>query len=116
MAELKTIGEKRLEYLDLANKSWVENDFESVQNFMDSFLTTIRDGTPTADEIKNEFDKIEKKKNDSWDKLIKETSQMETQTQCEQRFYGNQEINLMALKERLNLCWQIAMRDGKFND
>jgi len=110
MVELKSIGEKRLEYLDLANKSWSANEFESVQNFMDSFLTTIRDGSQIADEIKLEFDKIEKDKDSNWEKLVKDTAQEVTQIQCEQRFYGNQELNLSALKQRLNFCWQVAIK------
>jgi len=110
MSELKSIGEKRLEYLDLANKAWSASEYDAVQNFIDSFLTTIRDDSSIATEISESFDKAEKKKNDSWDKLVKDSAQLDSQMQCEQRFYGWQDIALLNLKERLNACWQIAVK------
>ena len=116
MVELKSIGEKRLEYLDLANKAWSGGEFETVQNFIDSFLTTVRDNTPVATEIQEAFDKAEKKKDETWKSLVSKTSSIDSQTQCEQRFYGSQDIALQALRERLNACWQTAIKHGMFND
>lgn len=116
MVETKTIGEKRLEYLDLANKAYSSGDADSTQAFIDSFLTTIRDGTPVADEIQVAFDESEKKKNDTWEALVKSSSQLEAQMQSEQRYYGLQELGVLALKERLNACWQTSIKNGLFND
>lgn len=115
MKETLTIGEKRLEYLDFANKAYSGNEFDTAQRYMDNFLMTIRDSSQISDEVKNEFDNTEKKKEETWKKLVMETKDHDTQMQCEERFYGWQDINIQMLKERLNICWQIASKYKLFS-
>lgn len=110
-----TIGDKRLEYLDLANKSWSEEAFPQVQKFIDDFLRTIRDNSQIAEELKTEFDKAEKTKNNTWDKIVKETNEQPTVLQTENRYYGAQNIELENLNNRLNICWQIAIKYKLFS-
>lgn len=115
MVEL-TIGEKRLEYLDTANKAMASGDVASAGNYIEAFLTTVRDGTPIAEELEKGFDDTEKKKELGWEKVVKETQKEEQFIQSERRYNGRGALELIALKERLNICWQISIKHGMFND
>ena len=116
MVEVGTIGAKRLEYLDLANKARSSQQFQQANDFLESFQTTIRDNSTMAKEIKDEFDKIEKKRVETWENTIEQTKEVDTWTQSELRSDNRISLSLEVLKDKIDSCWKIAMKFGAFND
>ena len=116
MVERMTVGEKRLEYLDLANKAYASGDYDASQKCIDSFLSTVRDGSTIATQIKTEFDKIEKKRVDTWEQLMKDTEDLDSWTRSALRYDNQTALVVEVLKDKINICWQIAMEQSAFND
>ena len=105
------IGNKRLEYLDLANKMKIQGNYEAVKESIISFQNTIRNGSQIADEINKEFTRIQNEKNEKYRKIVEETQNIDTQLQAERRYYAwYQELPLDELDKQLDVCWQILMK------
>ena len=105
-----TIGEKRLEYLDFGNKALIEGNYGAVEQSIKSFLKTIRTGSQIAKEINEAFNDIETKKNASFKKQVEDTETMDIQTREEVRYNSLQSLQMMAVDDRLDACWQIMMK------
>lgn len=116
MVEVGMIGAKRLEYLDLANKTFSGNDFQQANAYLESFMTTVRDETNIASDIKKEFDSIEKKRIDTWNKIVEETTKMDTWSQSEVRSEQRIALAVEVLHDKIDSCWKIAIKYGAFND
>ena len=127
MVETGTIGKKRLEYLDLANKHLASGDAPTAQRYLESFLTTIPEGNnlplvgsaklkQVAESVKKEFDRIEKNRRDTWNNLVDGTKEMDSWERTE--FLADQRIalSLATLQDRINACWSIALSSGVFNE
>lgn len=116
MADFNTIGAKRLEYLDLANKAYSNGSFDVTEKFLDSFLATIRENSVLADNIKIEFDKIEVKRTKTWDEIIKNTESLDSWTLTAVRHDNQLALVVEVLKDKINSCWQICITNGAFNE
>jgi cell division septum initiation protein DivIVA len=116
MVEGLTVGQIRLQYLDMANKAYSANDFGSAQAYIDDFLVTIKDETDAAKEITKKFDEVEQKKQVALDQLIKETEIQENFQQSENRYYGNNSVLIQALKDKMNACWFVAQDKGLLHE
>lgn len=116
MVEVGVIGSKRLEYLDLANKAYSSRDYQSASAFLESFMTTVRDDSGMSKDIKTEFDRIEKKRVETWEKAITETESMDTWTQSEVRSESRIALSLEVLHDKIDSCWKIAIGSGGFYD
>ena len=116
MGELGMIGAKRLEYLDLANKSFSSGNYSQANAFLESFMTTVRDESSMAKDIAKEFDSIEKKKMETWNATVVETEKMDSWTQSETRDDARTALSLAVLQDKIDCCWKVAMSHGAFND
>ena len=116
MVEVGTIGAKRLEYLDLANKTYAGRDYQQANAFLEGFMTTIREDSTMATDIKKEFDRIEKKRVDTWAKIIAETEKVDSWTQSEVRSEQRVALSLEILHEKIDGCWKICIGQGGFYD
>jgi hypothetical protein len=110
------LGMKRMEYLDLSLKANSTGDFQTAEQFLKSFLATVEDGSEMSKDIKKEFDRIDKTRVNTWNKLCDDSKSMDSWTQSE--FRGEQRIQLAleALYDRIDSCWKIALKLGGFND
>lgn len=116
MSERSSIGEKRLEYLDFANKSITMGDYGSGERNLNSFLTTIRENSGLSIQIQKRFDELEKEKNENFLKLVQDTEQMNAWEQTERRSTGRDYFIAKNIADRVNACWNLAMENGAFND
>ena len=111
-----TLGEKRLEYLDLANKSYSGGNFDATEKFLDSFLATVREGSILADKIKKEFDQIETRRMKTWEGVLKDTESMDSWVQAAVRHDNQISLVVEVLKDKINSCWQVAINNGAFDE
>jgi hypothetical protein len=116
MSERSSIGEKRLEYLDYANKSIASGDYGSGERNLNSFLSTIREDSPISKEIQTAFDTLEQEKNENFLKMIKQTEGLEMWTQTEERARLRDYYIAKNIADRVSSCWNIALSKGLFND
>lgn len=113
MVDVGVLGQKRIEYLDLANKAFASKEYETANNFVDAFLTTISDEDKRLNPlIKTEFDNIEKKRNDTWNKICKETEHLDTWQQDEIRSSQRVSLSLEVLHDKIDACWNICIKKG----
>lgn len=116
MSERSSIGEKRLEYLDLANKSIAIRDFGAAELHLDNFITTIPENSIAAKDIQTRFDEIEKEKQENFLKVINDTNTMNMWIQTEQRVNMRDFYVIKGIKDRVEACWNVALKNGLFND
>ena len=116
MSERSSIGEKRLEYLDFANKAFTGGDLNQAMHFIDNFLFTIRETSPMSKEIQMKFDEIEVKKNETWLDTVKKTDSLDQWRQTEIRYQDQVNLAIQVIRDKINACWNIAMANGAFND
>jgi len=116
MSERSSIGEKRLEYLDYANKSIASGDYGAAERNLNSFLATIREDSAVSNYIKKAFDGLETEKNENFLKMIKQTEGLEMWTQTEERARLRDYYIAKNIADRVTACWNIAMTNGAFND
>ena len=116
MSERPSIGDKRLEYLDLSNKCIAAGDYNQAMVYVENFLATIREGSDVSKEIQKAFDTIEIKKNETWLQVIKETEKIDQWQQTEVRAMNQNNLAAQVIKDKKDACWEIAMRLGAFND
>ena len=116
MSERSSIGEKRLEYLDTANKCIAAGDYGAGERHLNNFLTTIRENNPISKTIQERFDELEKEKNESFLKLMQETEKLNAWVQTEERTRGRDYFIAKNITDRINACWNIALGNGLFND
>lgn len=115
MEKNKNIGMVRLEYLDTATKL-INTDLSATLQYIDNFLITIQDGHEATTEIQKAFDKAIIKKNNTLKNLEEETEKLNLWERAEQRANGKAYAELQEINDRLNSCWQIAMRHGLFHE
>jgi formiminotetrahydrofolate cyclodeaminase len=116
MSERSSIGEKRLEYLDFANKALTSGDFGTAERSMGNFLMTIRENTPESKKIQEKFDSLHDELNAAFMKVMQDTEKVEAFTQTEQRAKARDYFLAKNIQDRINICWTIAMENGLFND
>jgi len=116
MSERSSIGEKRLEYLDLANKLVAARDYGAAELHLDNFVTTIMDDSVASKAIQASFDKIEQEKQENFLKVVKETETLNAWVQTEQRSSLRDYYIIKSIKDRIEACWNIALKNGLFND
>jgi hypothetical protein len=114
--ETGVLGGKRIEYLDLANKAWASNQYDMANKMLDNFLATVTDDSSLAKKIKEEFDKIEKKRLDTWNSAVKETDSMDSWTQTEVRGDSRIALTLEVLHDKIDSCWKLCISQGGFYD
>jgi len=116
MTTSRTLGELRMEYLDNANQLYSQGQYDGCEAFIDSFLLTIPEETPVSKEIENRFKEAEGRIQKTINELIKNTEKMEITERSETVFYGKKASEIQALKDKMDACWQIAIKHGLFND
>jgi hypothetical protein len=116
MSERSSIGEKRLEYLDLANKLVAARDYGAAELHLENFVTTIPDNSVASKDIQAHFDDIEKEKQENFLKVIKDTETLNAWIQTEQRTNMRDYYIVRSIKDRIEACWSIALKNGLFND
>lgn len=113
---VRNIGVVRLEYIDTATKLLGSGDIDGTLQYIDNFLLTIKDDDPAAKQIQDSFDKILLKKNKTLERLMSETDKLGKWEQAEARAGGKDYAEIQAINDRLNNCWQIALKNGLFNE
>lgn len=114
-----TIGEMRKNYLDLANISFANardsHDYRSALGFMDAFEFTLEPGSEAKREILRKKEQIDQDKNENirkwnvWKDKLGYWEQYDAQVERDK-------IEVMAIGERLDHCWETCKRFGLFND
>ena len=116
MSERTSIGEKRLEYLDSANKCLAAGDYGAAERNLNNFLATIREKGDISKKIQDTFDDLELKKNNTFKKICDETEKEELFIQTEHRSAGRDWVIAQNIVDRINSCWNVALEMGLFND
>jgi hypothetical protein len=116
MSERSSIGEKRLEYLDFANKAFTSGDLNQALHFIDNFLFTIKENSQHSKDVQMKFDEIETKKNETWLNTVKQTESMDQWRQTEIRYQDQVNLAVQVIRDKINACWNIAQTHGMFND
>lgn len=109
------IGLLRAKYLDLANVTFTQEQYNACEGYIDSFLETIPEGGKPADVIKTEFDKIEHRKNKQRKELnefLKDKGELE---RTDIKLQGEKDIVIEGLHDKKTVCWMVARDNGLFN-
>lgn len=110
------IGLIRYKYLDLSNMSFAQGDFAGCMGYVKAFLETIKDGTPIAATIREEFAKIDEERKERIKKLDDLTKNIGYLEQKDATEKGRQELEMDAIHNKKNVCWTISMMENLFND
>lgn len=113
---VRSIGEVRLEYIDTATKLLGSGNVDGTLQFIENFLSTVKNESPVAKKIQESFDKILLKKQKTLEKLLEETEKLGKWEQAETRGKGREYAEIQAINDRLNECWQLALENGLFNE
>ncbi len=110
------IGLNRAKYLDIANMSFIQKNYDGVKESLNAFLDTIDENSDVAKEITEKFDEI-------YNARINQRIQLEENIKnngfLEQSIQGNQgfsNIDIETLHSMKALCWAIAQKYGLFYD
>lgn len=113
-----TVGVKRLEYLDIANKSYSAGDYDSMESYIEDFLFTIQENSKADGDLKTRFkdidDKIKKTITDKEAEII--NSKVSINEATDQLQFTKNYAGIKGLKEKLNACWQVALINGLFHE
>jgi len=109
-----TLGIERMKYLDLANMSFSNGEYDLTEGAINSFLETIKDGSDAAKMITIEFDKIELNKKADTHRLNEHLKTLRTLERTDVKNKGNQEIRIEYLHDKKTVCWTVAMKHGLF--
>lgn len=113
------IGQERYKYLDLANISYANasnlTDYRKALGFMDAFEFTLEPGSEAKKELLRKKEQLEQEKKDAvqrweqWKQGLTYFEQFDVQPERDR-------IEIVAVGQRLDSCWEIAKRYGLFND
>lgn len=110
------VGLNRAKYLDIANMSFIQENYDGAKESINAFLDTIDENSPVAQEITKQFDGI-------YNTRIIQRSRLEKEIKgngfLEQSMQGNQgffRIDIEALHSMKAICWAIAQKYGLFYD
>lgn len=124
MVEIKSggprnMGNMRSNYLDLANQSYANaqslTDYRKAVGFMDAFEFTLQAGSDEKKDLLRKKEEIELSKKESirkweaWKDGLNYFEQYDVQPERDR-------IEIIAVGQRLDACWEIAKRYGLFND
>ena len=109
-------GHLRRKYLDMANMSFAQSKYITSKQYILSFVDTVKEGSKASDEIKAEFDKAVKIKNDRIDEIKKEASTLGYLERNDFEKDAKMEAEVNAVHDMKEICWCIADRNGLFND
>ena len=113
------IGIQRNEYLNLANISYATADnlleYRKAIGFMDAFEFTLEPGSEAKKELFRRKETIENDKKEAvrkWEQWQTSLSYFEQNDVQRER----DRIEIIAVGQRLEACWDISKRYGLFND
>lgn len=113
------IGIQRNEYLNLANICYANADtlteYRKAIGFMDAFEFTLEPGSEAKKELMRTKETIENDKKESvrkWEQWQAGLSYFEQNDVQRER----DRIEIIAVGQRLELCWDISKRNGLFVD
>jgi len=110
------VGLNRAKYLDIANMSFIQKNYDGAKEAIDAFLGTIEDTSEPAIFITNKFDEIYKTRMMQRTTLEKKIA---SEGFLEQSIQGNQgflNIDIEALHSMKAICWAAAQKYGLFYD
>jgi hypothetical protein len=117
--KMNSIGEMRKNWLNQAGYYYTnareDHDFLCAVRSMDSFEFTLEPGSVAKKELLTKKEQIENDKNENirkWN-VWKETLGYWEQGDAQQQRHT---IEVAAIGERLEACWDISKRHGLFND
>jgi len=114
--DVKSIGRERLEFLDAAFNSLGQGNMDATVRYVDVFLSTIKDGHASAQEIQKEFDVAMQKKNKTLAQLQKDTEKLGIWERADAMANGKTYIEMQEINDRLNILWQTSLKHGLFNE
>ena len=114
--EIETIGKKRLEYLDLANKAYATNQIDIMIKYIEAFQYTLKDESIWAKELAMAFNEAQTKFNNTINKTHADTQNLPLEKQEEARYTGRINAIIEMWKDRLNSCWQVSITNNLFAD
>ena len=113
------IGLQRNEYLNLANMCYANADnlaeYRKAIGFMDAFEFTLEPGSEAKKELLRKKETIETDRKEAtrkWDQWQQGLSYFEQNDVQHER----DRIEIIAVGQRLEACWDISKRYGLFND
>lgn len=124
MVEIKSgaprnIGNMRSNYLDLANQSYANaqslTDYRKAIGFMDAFEFTLEPGSEAKKELLRRKEQIDIEKKESirkweqWKDGLNYFEQYDVQPERDR-------IEIIAVGQRLDLCWEVAKRYSLFTE
>lgn len=114
-----TMGDMRKNYLDLANINFANaqnpNGYRTAVGFIDAFEFTLEPGSEVKREILKKKEQIDQEKQENirkwniWKDKLGYWEQYDAQIERDK-------IEVIAVGERLDHCWEMAKRYGLFND
>lgn len=110
------VGISRLKYLDICNLKFIATDMDGAKQAIDSFLNTIKAGTPVEKEIQKNIDIIEEKKTRLHKELRAEIDKKGFLEQSIGWNDGHAQIDIEALLDLKAVCWAVALEHGLFNE
>jgi len=111
-----SIGHKRMKYLDLANLTFTQGEYEMALGYINAFMETIEENTRSAELIKEQFDNIEIKMKNDRKELKEHIKDMGELEKIDTKRKGELEIAIDGIHDKKTACWNIAMVEGLFND
>ena len=113
-----SVGQLRMKYLDTATMSLINNDFESTSLYVDSFLIWITEGTESEKDITQRFKIINEKADARIQAKRKELEEERIQKIEADELLENEaaKASAEAIKEMLNACLQVSLKNGLFNE
>ena len=114
--EIETIGKKRLEYLDLANKAYATNQIDIMIKYIEAFQYTLKDESVWAKDLTKRFTDAQTKFTNTINQTHAETQTLPLEKQEEARYTGRISAIIEMWKDRLNSCWQISITNNLFAD
>lgn len=111
-----TLGDIRREYLDIANKARAERAYNVVEEYIKNFETTIKEDSTVDKEMKKDFDISEQERIENFNKKMVELKNQPEETYAELYNYWKDYYKVIAIEQRLYICWQTALKNGLFND
>ena len=112
------MGQERWKYMDMANMAFAAGTpqgYISCEGYIKAFIETVTEDTPEGNDIKTEFDRIEKEKNEHYKELEEATKDLGYLEQRDMRNNGKDQIEINAIYDMKTVCWTNSLRYGLFN-
>ena len=113
---IRRMGQERWKYLDMANMTFASGDYIKTIGYINSFLETIDEKSTAGLKIQQEFDIVEKEKQQNLKKLEQETHNLGYLEQKDMQTQGRDIIEINSVYDRKTICWTISIKYGLFNE